>query len=78
MADAPAGVGAVKVVPLTPVPENAPGLPAPGTVEPTGVGVAVRVRVVPAHISALDEVIVRLLFCRIVVVTDEMEVLQLY
>ena len=63
--DAPAGVGAVKVDPETPVPENVPEFPEPSAgLPPTGAGVAVRDRMSPSHISAADEVITRLLFWR--------------
>ena len=59
----PDGVGAVKIEPETPVPENVPRSPEPDGGEPvTGAGVAVSALDCPTHILAEDEVIVRLLF----------------
>lgn len=65
------GVGAVNVVPLTPVPDHVPGLPEPGCAPVTGAGTAVRFLVWPWHMLALEEVTARLLFCCTVTVMDD-------
>lgn len=65
------GIGAVNVLPDTPVPENVPELPEPGCAPVTGTGTAESVRDWPWHMLAEDEVIERLLFCCSVTVIEE-------
>ena len=60
------------MVPLIPVPEKVPTSPAPAGMDPeTGIGVAERVLVSPAHISAEEDEMARLLFCRTFTVMEE-------